>query len=169
MCRYLILNEFKPLTIARDSVVRQIRALSFQNMSRNEAPVKAGHNDLFSLKLYEYSRSENIVIDYKKNGSINKSILLYEYPNNTRNKTYHLLDQENVNIIDWLFDSSNNLKSLIQLEKLESILKEKLPKINKRYEENNIIFSIIDDVNNSQTRFLSDNKTILIEFLLEKN
>lgn len=169
LCRYLILNEFKPLTIARDSVVRQIRALSFQNMSRNEAPVKAGHNDLFSLKLYEYSRSENIVIDYKKNGSINKSILLYEYPNNTRNKTYHLLDQENVNIIDWLFDSSNNLKSLIQLEKLESILKEKLPKINKRYEENNIIFSIIDDVNNSQTRFLSDNKTILIEFLLEKN
>lgn len=169
LCRYLILNEFKPLIIARDSVVRQIRALSFQNMSRNEAAVKAGHNDLFSLKLYEYSDGGNIVIDYKGNGSDNKSILLYEYPNDTKNKTYHLLDQESVNIIDWLFDSSNNLKCLMKLEELESILKERLPKINKKYEEKNIIFSIIDDIEKSQARLLSRNKKILIEFLCEKN
>ena len=138
LIRFFASNSYAPISIVRENVVRQVRALAFDNMSRNEASVKAGHNDLFSVKLIKYNNgNENEVTEYKDSFNKVKPVLLYKFPDGTKPKTYHLLDQEHVEVINWVNshypDISKKLSEMEDKDDLESIFKNKLPKLGKKY------------------------------------
>ncbi|WP_253664580.1 hypothetical protein [Vibrio sp. Y20_XG_PY13] len=150
LIRYLAFNSYTPISTARESVVRQIRALAFDNMSRNEASVKSGHNDLFSVKLIKHKvGSEYEVIKYKDSLDQDKPVLLYKFPDGTKSKTYHLLDQEHVEVISWVNshcpEISKKLSEIEGKDDLEAIFKNKLPRLGKKYSTPIANFYVSDD------------------------
>ncbi|MEI8596403.1 hypothetical protein [Photobacterium sp. Hal280] len=130
LLRYLILGKYAPVAIARESVVRQVRTLAFHNMSRTEASVKSGHNNLFTVELITYGQDN--AIKYLDVQGQAKQVLLYGFPDGGSDKSYHLLDQEHVEVITWLLTNSTYVKDKISQECLEHVLKNELPKINKK-------------------------------------
>lgn len=150
LIRFLVLNSYTPISIARENVVRQVRTLAFDNMSRNEASVKAGHNDLFSVKLIKHNNGrEDEVIEYKDSFGHAKPVLLYKFPDGTKPKTYHLLDQEHVEVINWVNshypDISKKLSEMENKADLESIFKNELPKLGKKYSTSVANFYVSED------------------------
>ncbi|ASG02723.1 hypothetical protein [Vibrio anguillarum] len=137
LIRFLVSSSYAPISIARESVVRQIRSLAFDNMSRNETSVKAGHNDLFSIKIIKYNKSgEHDVVEYMDSSNQLKTVLLYKFPDGTRPQTYHLLDQEHVEVINWINshypEITTKLSETSDHDNLESVFKNKLPKLGKK-------------------------------------
>jgi hypothetical protein len=90
--RYMNYQRYKSVSIARDDVVRQIREHAFQSMSRTEESVKAGHNNLFKVELVNHEEEEI--------RAFTSSVCLYVFPKGTKSKTYHLLNQEYVEVIN---------------------------------------------------------------------
>lgn len=127
---------FKPIVQARASVVRQIRDHLLHSISRTEENVKTGHNNLFYVDLISKGNSQRFTV-----GENTQTVLLYEFPGKS-NKTFHLLDQSHVDVINWIFDQIPNLQERLSVSELESILKNDLPKIDKRVEHSNIAFAI---------------------------
>lgn len=149
LVRFFVANSYTPIAIARESVVRQVRALAFDNMSRNEASLKAGHNDLFSVQVIKFNNGQdNEIHKYKDSSGQVKPVLLYKFPDGTKPKTYHLLDQEHVEVINWLNSTypeiSKKLSETRDNDDLESIFKNKLPKLGKKSSISIVNFFVSD-------------------------
>ncbi|EGQ7789040.1 hypothetical protein ACS0KN_002219 [Vibrio cholerae] len=152
LVRFLVFNSYAPISIARESVVRQIRSLAFDNMSRNEASVKAGHNDLFSIRLVKYNKAGGYdVVEYKDSSNQLKPVLLYKFPDGTRPPTYHLLDQEHVEVINWVNshcpEITQKLSETTGHDDLESVFKNKLPKLGKKNTISVVNFFVSEEQN----------------------
>ncbi|EKO3993430.1 hypothetical protein DX541_19295 [Vibrio fluvialis] len=150
LIRFFSTNSYAPIAIARESVVRQVRALAFDNMSRNEASVKSGHNDLFSVKIIKFNNGcENEVIEFRDSSDKLRPVLLYKFPDGTKSKTYHLLDQEHVEVISWINSHYPEIEQKLlessELNDLESILKNKLPKLGKKNSISVVNFFVSED------------------------
>lgn len=164
--RYFNTTGFFAISQARDSVVRQIRERSFHNMSRIEAAVKTGHNNMFYVDLITF-QSETTPTNRKQftvNGA-EKRVLLYEFPNE-KNKSYHLLDQDHVEVITWLISSSKYLESKIPFERLEEILKDELPKkMDKKVAISSVNFGIQSSPNYDISTFVNKQNPVAVVFV----
>ena len=155
--------EFVAISQARDSVVRQIRERLFQNMSRTEEAVKAGHNNMFYVDLITLQGSESERRRFMVNDEV-KQVLLYEFPND-KNKTFHLLDQDHVEVINWLIDSSEHLKGQLSSERLEAILKDGLPRMEKKVAISAINFAIKESPNyDIQNKLVNQQTPVAVVF-----
>lgn len=129
---------FKPVVQARASVVRQIREHLLHSISRTEENVKTGHNNLFYVDLISKADSQRFAV-----GGNAQMVLLYEFPSASKGKkTFHLLDQSHVDVVNWVFDKIPNLHERLKVSELESILKNDLPRIDNKIEHKNITFAI---------------------------
>lgn len=164
--RYFACRGYNPVAIARGSVVRQIRAHAFHNMSRTEAAVKAGHNNLFTVKLVTYNKVKNQIFEYQDTSDQAKPVLLYGFPDGSNDKTYHLLDQEHVEVINWIFSKSELVKEKLSQEDLENVMRNQLPKLNKKAQEKfGVKFSVTTSQEDTNS-IVSDQYPVAIQFTM---
>lgn len=132
--------NYRAVSQVRESVVRQIRDRLFQNMSRTEESVKTGHNDMFYVDLITFEKNQVIQNRFTV-GNNAKKILLYKFPSG-KDTTFHLLDQEHVEVINWLIEKSEHLRQQFETSSLETILKDQLPKMGKKTTISKVNFAI---------------------------
>ncbi|MCW8354612.1 hypothetical protein N5P32_01250 [Marinomonas pontica] len=135
-------------------------------MSRIEAAVKTGHNNMFYVDLITL-QSETVSTNRKRFtvNSVEKRVLLYEFPNE-KNKSYHLLDQDHVEVITWLMSSSEHLASKIPFERLEEILKDELPqKMDKKVAISSVNFGIQSSLDYDMSQLVSKQNPVAVVFV----
>lgn len=125
-------ENYKPIGIARDHVVREVRSFFFHSMSRLEEVVKIGHNRPFIAKVIEYSNDQAHKETHFGGGEMPKELLFCEFPKANGKKSYHFIEQNHVEFIDWLYRKFPETLADLEYERIDEFLKNELPDLDKK-------------------------------------
>lgn len=124
-------ENYKPIGIARDHVVREVRSFFFHSMSRLEEVVKIGHNRPFTARVIEYSNDQNHNETLFGGSDTPKELLFCEFPKASRKSSYHFIEQNHVEFIDWLYHNFPEATAGLEYERVDEFLKNELPGLGK--------------------------------------